>query len=331
MVVKKAVWKGKKRNDGLTHREMDRDSLTNWQKIGEGNFGEVHRALQIRDGDEPLEVAVKLLKPKASAASSEDFFNEAKVLAQFDHENVLQLLGVVMTTIPYLVILELIEYGDLKTMFEPARGAGTMLTITENVAIVAQICAGMEHVAGKKVIHRDLAIRNCLLSHSNLIKVADMGLARMESEYVSDTSTALPVKWMAIESLEEQKYSEASDVWSFGITAWEVFTMGLTPYKGTPNRMLTTRLRSGAGAKSRLECPKNLTLPGAWKVLHSCWDLKPENRPSFAQLVPLITTFLQDLVVKEPIRRDVGQFLSTFTNKGTENDAVNEFLNRERT
>lgn len=205
----------------------------------------------------PTPVAVKTLKDAHSkGGAAEEFFAEATILAQFNDQNVLGLLGIVTETSPSMLILEFCDYGDVKSLLDKGRLVNAELRQEEFFLLVYQVrlllcligwhttsdflytCAvqvvsGMVHITDRGVIHRDLAIRNCLIARGNVLKISDMGLARAVDEstqtYTSQGGDPVPLRWTAVEAIEKYLYSEKSDVWAFAITAWEIFAMGSMP------------------------------------------------------------------------------------------------------
>jgi hypothetical protein len=204
-----------------------------------------------------------------------------------------------------------------QVLVDGRKRAGVALTATEGVAFLTQIAAGMGHVAALKVVHRDLALRNCLLGVNNVVKVADFGLGRAmaaaggggggggEALYMQqDTNAELPIKWMATESLLYGKFTSESDVWSLGVTGWEIFAEGLAPYhgRGITNTTLLAGLEAGIRLRRPPLCPAQV-----WTALVPTWDEQPASRPTFAMLVEQLTPELERLVARAPIRRDLGR------------------------
>lgn len=151
---------------------------------------------------------------------------EALIMKDFNHERVLNLIGVTFSredNLP-LVIIPFMKFGDLLTYI---RDENNDPTVKDLITFAVEIAEGMEYLASQKCVHRDLAARNCMLDENRHVKVADFGLSRdvYEQEYYkSAKDTELPVKWMAPESLEKGSYSSKSDVWSYGVTVWELMT-----------------------------------------------------------------------------------------------------------
>ena len=156
-----------------------------------------------------------------------------------------------------------------------------------------QIAKGMEYLASQRVMHGDLACRNVLLGDNNVIKICDFGLAKdiyKTDTYRKKTDGPLPVKWMAIESLQDRIFSTQSDVWSYGIVLWEIFSLGQTPYPGmVPNELFYTRLLDGYRMDRPSFCPNSI-----YSTMLKCWDGKPEKRPSFTKLVENLEHYVED-------------------------------------
>ncbi|XP_045441719.1 vascular endothelial growth factor receptor 3 isoform X2 [Pipistrellus kuhlii] len=166
------------------------------------------------------------------------------------------------------------------------------LTMEDLVCYSFQVARGMEFLASRKCIHRDLAARNILLSESDVVKICDFGLARdiyKDPDYVRKGSARLPLKWMAPESIFDKVYTTQSDVWSFGVLLWEIFSLGASPYPGVQiNEEFCQRLKEG----TRMRAPE-LATPAIRRIMLSCWSGDPKERPAFPELVEVLGALLQ--------------------------------------
>ncbi|KAJ6667882.1 hypothetical protein lerEdw1_016203 [Lerista edwardsae] len=172
------------------------------------------------------------------------------------------------------------------------------LTMEDLICYSFQVARGMEFLASRKCIHRDLAARNILLSENNVVKICDFGLARdiyKDPDYVRKGSARLPLKWMAPESIFDKVYTTQSDVWSFGVLLWEIFSLGASPYPGVQiNEEFCQRLKDG----TRMRAPEYATAE-IYRIMLSCWHGDPKERPTFSDLVEILGDLLQENVQHE--------------------------------
>ncbi|XP_025087415.1 vascular endothelial growth factor receptor 3-like [Pomacea canaliculata] len=171
--------------------------------------------------------------------------------------------------------------------------AGPPLTITNLLCWAFQVCRGMEYLASRKYVHRDLAARNVLLTANNVVKICDFGLARdvyRNAKYYKKREGPVPIKWMALESLTHGLYTTKSDVWSFGIFLWELFSLGGNPYPGVDTA--TSDFLDLLECGYRMATPK-LAPAELYAVMRQTWHADPLQRPSFSQLVPVMAAFLE--------------------------------------
>jgi len=236
--------------------QISRNNLRLLTVLGEGNFGKVWKAEaeNICGYDGTVLVAVKTTKEKAPDKEKSDLLQEMQIMQKIGHHpNVVTLLGVSIDKEPYLLVMEYVMYGKLLTHLREQRSKQTSLfhfteedlqTPSEESTITAKdltkyaygVAKGMEYITSKQIIHRDLAARNILIDHTRCCKISDFGLSRNLGDtgsemYEQKTKGALPIRWMAPESLYFSVFTPKSDVWSFGILMWEIVTLGTYPKK----------------------------------------------------------------------------------------------------
>ncbi|XP_043496562.1 tyrosine-protein kinase transmembrane receptor Ror-like isoform X1 [Polistes fuscatus] len=270
---------------------LQRENLVFFHDIGEGCFGKVYKG-ELRNEDVTEIVAIKVLKNTVSREAEEDFMREADIMSTFKHQNILSLKGVVLRDAgnsPWMVF-EYMSYGDLaevlrsnsRQLHSPNPGLEP-LTKGSLHWIAIQIAAGMTYLSSQRFVHRDLACRNCLVGSGLVVKIADFGLSR--DVYTCDYykiggSRLLPIRWMAPESLLYGRFTLESDIWSFGVVLWEIYSLGKQPYYGHSNEEVMKLVLHGIMLIPPDECPQFIC-----QIMCECWKTEPKDRIKFSDIL----------------------------------------------
>ncbi|XP_058797126.1 tyrosine-protein kinase transmembrane receptor Ror isoform X2 [Phymastichus coffea] len=269
------------------------NNVTLLQELGEGAFGKVYKG-ELQTGnksDEVIYVAVKTLKENASPKTQNDFKREVDLMTDLRHPNIICLLGVVLNGEPMCMLFEYMTQGDLheflichspRTDVPLNNSSGKILQQPEFLHIALQIASGMEYLASHHYVHRDLAARNCLVGENLTVKISDFGLSRdiYSSDYYRvQSKSLLPVRWMPPESILYGKFTTESDVWSFGVVLWEIYSYGLQPYYGYNNQEVIDMIRS----RQLLPCPEDCPTM-IYSLMIECWHEVANRRPQFPEI-----------------------------------------------
>lgn len=266
----------------IDFRQLNIDKL---DPIGQGNYGVVYKAVYTPSKHHEEKVVCKYLKD----GKISEFYDEAKTMSVFTHPNILKLIGVALDDLNNLpiIVTEYMAKGDLKSFITNEQNKITMRDLFE---FAIDIAKGMHYLHSKKYIHRDLACRNCLLDINQRVKIADFGLCRqvnMETEtYNQLTERNLPVRWFPPEIIESG-FGISSDIWSFGIVIWELFTRGNLPYQKMASWTLILPWLKESET-NRLEKPKYCPDKLYTDVMLACWKADPTQRPQFNELITII-------------------------------------------
>lgn len=278
----------------LESLEYPRNDIIYIRDIGQGAFGRVFQAKApgLVKGEDFTMIAVKMLKDEASDDLQSDFEREACLMAEFDHPNIVKLLGVCAIGKPMCLLFEFMGKGDLNELLRSCSptnyivptGNGNLfsdvrLTHVELTDIAKQVAAGMVYLSERKFVHRDLATRNCLVADDMTVKISDFGLSQKiyaANYYKGNEHDAIPIRWMPLESICYNKFTVESDVWAFGVVLWEIFSFALQPYYGMTHEEVVKYVQEGNILKRPDDCPSEI-----YKLMVDCWNKKPSLRPCF--------------------------------------------------
>lgn len=323
-------------NSKLLSLEYPRNNIEYVRDIGEGAFGRVFqaRAPGLLSLEPFTMVAVKMLKEEASADMQNDFQREAALMAEFDHPNIVRLLGVCAVGKPMCLMFEYMAHGDLNEYLRQ-RAPGALqsrshprlsvrsqstesgpgpraaptpapLSCDDLLSISKQVAAGMAYLSERKFVHRDLATRNCLVGEDMVVKIADFGLSRniySADYYKANENDAIPIRWMPPESIFYNRYTSESDVWAYGVVLWEIFSHGMQPYYGMAHEEVIYYVRDGNILARPDDCPAEL-----YNLMRLCWSTHPSDRPSFPSIHRILERMHQAAsspVMDEPSHRCV--------------------------
>lgn len=277
-------------------------------ELGEGAFGKVYKAcapgLEWDGWQENDIVAVKTLKEEAESDALQAFVSEVKISSEFQHQNIIRLIGVCTETHQKCMIFEYMDLGSLNCALRdsdphrpdesPVDQASDKVPITPKdfLSCCVQVAQGLKYLAGLKFVHRDIATRNCLVNHHLVVKIADFGMSReigiTDYYRIGSRNACLPVRWMPPEALLYGKFTVKSDVWSYGVLMWEVYTYARQPYGGISNHQVIDSIKNG----QLLHCP-DLCPASIFDIMKSCWMHVPQRRPQMAEILARMNNLLQ--------------------------------------
>ncbi|XP_075253069.1 tyrosine-protein kinase CSK-like isoform X2 [Convolutriloba macropyga] len=244
------------------------------ESIGSGEFAEVFKGTFRK-----AQVAVKKIK-RQGQEESEKILAEACIMTSLKHPNLLRLIGVV-TDDP---IMMLVEYCDKGSLLDVLRTQGRqVITLTNLLDFAKGVLDGMWYLECKNLQHRDLACRNVLIDDSMQAKICDFGLAQNRTATLE--SAKFPIKWSAPEAVNEKKYTNKSDVWSYGVFLWELFSYGRVPYPSMQKDEVVKHVMRGYRMQCPPDCPEEI-----YKMMLKCWTIEVNDRPSFRTLKETVLT-----------------------------------------
>uniref|UniRef100_A0A673BJ74 non-specific serine/threonine protein kinase n=1 Tax=Sphaeramia orbicularis TaxID=375764 RepID=A0A673BJ74_9TELE len=283
----------------LKSSDLGRHHLLYLKEIGNGWFGKVLLG-EVNTGLHSTQVVVKELQSGAGVQEQIHFLEEAQPY-RLHHPALLQCLAQCTEVSPYLLVMEFCPLGDVKGYLRSCQNADALTPeplVLQRMA--CDIASGLLHLHQHNYTHSDLALRNCLLTADVSVKIGDYGLSHTKYKddyYLTSDQMYVPLRWIAPELVDEVHgnllvvdQTQQSNIWSLGVTIWELFELGNQPYRHYSDRqVLTYTVR-----EQQLRLPKpQLKLPLAerwYEVMQFCW-LQPDQRPN-AEEVHLLLSYL---------------------------------------
>ncbi|XP_036880265.1 inactive tyrosine-protein kinase transmembrane receptor ROR1 isoform X5 [Manis javanica] len=277
-------------------KELPLSAVRFMEELGECTFGKIYKGhLYLPGMDHAQLVAIKTLKDCNNPQQWTEFQQEASLMAELHHPNIVCLLGAVTQEQPVCMLFEYMNQGDLHEfliMRSPHSDVGcssdedgtvkSSLDHGDFLHIAIQIAAGMEYLSSHFFVHKDLAARNILIGEQLHVKISDLGLSReiySADYYRAQSKSLLPIRWMPPEAIMYGKFSSDSDIWSFGVVLWEIFSFGLQPYYGFSNQEVIEMVRKRQLLPCSEDCP-----PRIYSLMTECWNEIPSRRPRFKDI-----------------------------------------------
>ncbi|KRZ70074.1 Discoidin domain-containing receptor 2 [Trichinella papuae] len=258
------------------------------EKIGEGQYGEVHLCVWSEGNDDHQLVALKCLRSGTMNNVREAFQREFDVLAKLSDRNLVHILGINMEEDPWFMVMEYLCHGNLnhflRSMEEKLLNYGTL------VYMATQIASGMKYLENLNFVHRDLATRNCLVGDRYFVKIGDFGMTQSEfsRDYVQvEDNYVVPVRWMPWESLFKKEFSTKSDVWSFAVLLWEILNHGASyPYENLTDEEIIENVRRVFHQDDRaIYLPQPaICCKEMYSLMLECWQRNQSRRPTFREI-----------------------------------------------
>ena len=275
-------------------KELRRETIRFLSDLGEGEFGKVYKG-ELREKIDSSQtsgaILAKLLRNNSAASSREKFLRQAETWSRFSHPSIISVIGMCLNGSPTCILYEYMEYGTLLDYLvenSPLESPDDddedpeTLSYHDMLSIAVQIAAAMNYLSQQNYIHGDLAARNCMVGPRMVVKITDFPLSRSpfaNDYYRVSNRPPMPVRWMSPEGILNYRFTVETDIWSFGVVLWEIFSFGSRPHCGFSDEEVMDRIREHV----LLPCPPDCPLR-VFVLMKECWDILPPSRPRFSTI-----------------------------------------------
>lgn len=282
-----------------------RSNLKELKPLGRGEFGEIYSTKYQIDGDKESLVMVKSLINTKDETALQEFKRQLDLLHKLNHENVVKLIGLCREEEPDYMILEYTDWGDLKQFLIASRKDNNpsptheskpprapQLSVAQILSLSNQAAKGLKHLADNRLVHKDIAARNCLIASNLTIKISLPCMTKepYQQEYTKHRNQVIPLRWLPYEAVYEDEYSTKSDVYSFSCLVWEMFHQGELPF----NKMNDESVLAQIKTQTLIWKPHKAAPPALQELQAQCWANDPRERPTFDEVVSKIGEIVVD-------------------------------------
>ncbi|XP_078352935.1 tyrosine-protein kinase transmembrane receptor Ror-like isoform X2 [Oculina patagonica] len=286
------------------NHEVNHGKVKFLESLGEGGFSKVCKGalIKVDSNDADVEIAIKRLKSDVPTAALENFKKETSILANLQDINILSLIGVSAGEEPRFMVFEYCTDMDLhRFLVDNASKLSGLIPsdISEYDLLLdfsLQAASGMDFLVENHFVHCDIAARNCYVTEGNILKISNLGIGSYK--YPSDyswvhSSALLPVRWMAPEALNTLQFSHMTDVWSYGVLLWEMYSFGCQPYNGSTNQEAIEQIRNLQLLSCPDSCPARM-----FGLMRECWEENPSDRPQFTETCSRLREWAGDSIAE---------------------------------
>ncbi|XP_030634040.1 receptor tyrosine-protein kinase erbB-3a [Chanos chanos] len=302
-------------------RILKTSELRKIKLLGCGVFGSVHKGTWIPEGDTvKIPVAIKTIQDRTGRQTFHEVTDHMLAIGSLDHPYIVRILGIC----PGATLQLVTQLSPQGSLLEHIRHHTNSLNPQRLLNWCVQIAKGMYYLEEQRIVHRNLAARNILLKSDFMVQIADYGIADLlypddKKYFYNEVKT--PIKWMALESILFRRYTHQSDVWSYGVTVWEMMSYGVEPYASMRPQEVPDLLEKG----ERLSQPQICTID-VYMVMVKCWMIDENIRPTFKELASEFTRMARDplryLVIKQGDCAPVDSPPDALHHRGTELDIL---------